>query len=128
MGTVARKRLLRDLKKLQGDGPSGISAAPVADDIMRWHAVMFGPDDTPWEGGTFQLEVKFTEEFPTKPPHVLFYWAFSRLLETCFARESLIDSVILFGFCDFCDFLFRVLCSSRICSLVFAVDVHLQWV
>jgi len=39
---------------------------------MSWHAVMFGPDDTPWEGGTFQLEVRFTEEFPTKPPKVTF--------------------------------------------------------
>lgn len=39
---------------------------------MKWTAVMFGPDDTPWEGGTFQLEVSFTEEFPTKAPHVKF--------------------------------------------------------
>jgi len=72
MGTVARRRLFRDLKKLQSDPPQGISAAPVQDDIMSWTAVMFGPDDTPWEGGTFQLEVTFTEEFPTKPPHVRF--------------------------------------------------------
>jgi ubiquitin-conjugating enzyme E2 A len=48
----------------------GISAAPVNNDIMKWTAVMFGPDDTVWEGGTFQLEVAFSEEFPTKPPHV----------------------------------------------------------
>ena len=39
---------------------------------MKWTAVMFGPEDTPWEGGTFQLEVSFTEEFPTKAPHVKF--------------------------------------------------------
>mmetsp|Transcript_22936 Transcript_22936/g.64410 ORF Transcript_22936/g.64410 Transcript_22936/m.64410 type:complete len:204 (+) Transcript_22936:108-719(+) len=72
MATVARRRLIRDLKKLQTDPPQGISASPVKDDIMSWTAVMFGPDDTPWEGGTFQLEVRFTEEFPTKAPHVKF--------------------------------------------------------
>mmetsp|Transcript_45473 Transcript_45473/g.99010 ORF Transcript_45473/g.99010 Transcript_45473/m.99010 type:complete len:170 (-) Transcript_45473:51-560(-) len=72
MTTVARRRLMRDLKKLQSDPPQGISASPLKDDIMKWTAVMFGPDDTPWEGGTFQLEVSFTEEFPTKAPHVKF--------------------------------------------------------
>jgi hypothetical protein len=29
-------------------------------DIMKWNAVIFGPDDTPWEGGTFKLEMSFT--------------------------------------------------------------------
>ncbi|CAE7763138.1 UBC2 [Symbiodinium necroappetens] len=72
MTTVARRRLIRDLKKLQSDPPQGVSASPAQDDIMSWTAVMFGPDDTPWEGGTFQLEVTFSEEFPTKPPHVRF--------------------------------------------------------
>jgi ubiquitin-conjugating enzyme E2 A len=72
MSTTARRRLVRDLKKLQSDPPDGINAAPEQDDIMRWKAVMFGPVDTPWEGGTFTLEVQFSEEFPTQPPHVRF--------------------------------------------------------
>lgn len=72
MSTNARRRLIRDLKKMQADPPQGISAAPTADDIMKWTAIMFGPEDTIWEGGTFQLEVTFSEEFPTKPPHVRF--------------------------------------------------------
>jgi ubiquitin-conjugating enzyme E2 A len=72
MSTNARRRLIRDLKKMQADPPQGISASPEGDDIMKWMAVMFGPDDTPWEGGTFQLEVIFSEEFPTKPPDVKF--------------------------------------------------------
>eukprot|EP00930_Biecheleria_cincta_P023149 TRINITY_DN16757_c0_g1_i2.p1 TRINITY_DN16757_c0_g1~~TRINITY_DN16757_c0_g1_i2.p1 ORF type:complete len:195 (+),score=21.68 TRINITY_DN16757_c0_g1_i2:59-586(+) len=72
MATDARRRLLRDLKQLQSDPPQGVSASPLKDDIMNWTAVMFGPDDTPWEGGTFTLDVTFSEEFPTKPPHVKF--------------------------------------------------------
>ncbi|CAD7966926.1 unnamed protein product [Amoebophrya sp. A25] len=72
MTTVARKRLFRDLKKLQSDPPNGISAAPVDDDIMNWSAVIFGPEETPWEGGAFQLTVAFNEEFPTKPPKIRF--------------------------------------------------------
>jgi ubiquitin-conjugating enzyme E2 A len=72
MSTTARRRLIRDLKKMQADPPAGISAAPTGDDIMKWTAVIFGPSATEWETGTFQLEVNFSEEFPTKPPEVKF--------------------------------------------------------
>jgi len=39
---------------------------------MVWQAVIFGPDDTPWDGGTFKLLLEFTEEYPNKPPAVRF--------------------------------------------------------
>lgn len=35
-------------------------------------AVIFGPDDTPWEGGTFKLLLEFSEDYPNKPPSVRF--------------------------------------------------------
>ena len=28
---------------------------------MQWNGVIFGPDDTPWDGGTFKLTLEFTE-------------------------------------------------------------------
>ena len=52
------------------DAPPGIQAAPLDTDIMTFQAVIFGPDDTPWEGGTFKLLLEFTEEYPNKPPAV----------------------------------------------------------
>ena len=39
---TAKKRLMRDFKRLTKDPPSGISAAPVGNDIMSWQAVIFG--------------------------------------------------------------------------------------
>jgi len=73
MSTPARRRLLRDFKKLQEDPPNtGITAAPQEDNLMQWQAVIFGPEDTPWEGGTFQLSLEFSEEYPNKPPVVKF--------------------------------------------------------
>merc|ERR1719253_1727069 len=68
----AKKRLMKDFKTLQQDPPSGISGAPVDSNIMLWQAVIFGPVDTIWDGGTFTLIMKFSEEYPNKPPDVKF--------------------------------------------------------
>uniref|UniRef100_A0A0D3G3Y8 UBC core domain-containing protein n=1 Tax=Oryza barthii TaxID=65489 RepID=A0A0D3G3Y8_9ORYZ len=68
MSTPARKRLMRDFKRLMQDPPAGISGAPQDNNIMLWNAVIFGPDDTPWDGGTFKLTLQFTEDYPNKPP------------------------------------------------------------
>lgn len=42
MSTPARKRLMRDFKRLQQDPPAGISGAPHDNNIMLWNAVIFG--------------------------------------------------------------------------------------
>ena len=68
----AKKRLMQDLRKLSKCPPEGISASPNEDDIMNWTCVIFGPDDTIWEGGIFQLKMVFNEEYPIRPPKVTF--------------------------------------------------------
>lgn len=42
MSTPARKRLMRDFKRLQQDPPAGISGAPQDNNITLWNAVIFG--------------------------------------------------------------------------------------
>ena len=59
-------------RRLQNDPPSGVTGAPMDTNIMLWQAVIFGPDDTPWEGGTFKLVLEFTEDYPNKAPQVRF--------------------------------------------------------
>nr|XP_054497703.1 ubiquitin-conjugating enzyme E2 A isoform X2 [Agelaius phoeniceus]XP_054497704.1 ubiquitin-conjugating enzyme E2 A isoform X2 [Agelaius phoeniceus] len=72
MSTPARRRLMRDFKRLQEDPPAGVSGAPSENNIMVWNAVIFGPEGTPFEDGTFKLTIEFTEEYPNKPPTVRF--------------------------------------------------------
>lgn len=45
------QRLMRDFKRLRNDPPQGINGSPNPDNIMHWNAVIFGPEDTPWDGG-----------------------------------------------------------------------------
>jgi len=72
MSTPARRRLMRDFKKIQDDPPTGVSGAPSEDNIMVWNALIFGPQETPFEDGTFKLKLVFTEEYPNRPPNVKF--------------------------------------------------------
>ena len=42
---------MRDFRRLKNDPPTGVNGAPNEDNIMSWNAIIFGPDDTPWDGG-----------------------------------------------------------------------------
>lgn len=72
MSSLTRRRLVNDLKRVEQEDSSGIFASPQQENILVWEAVIFGPDDTPWEGGSFKLLLQFSEEYPTKPPMVKF--------------------------------------------------------
>ena len=68
----AERRLMKDLKKIQDDGYDSISAIPDEDNILRWTAIICGPEDTDWEGGVFKLKMTFTDQYPNKAPNVQF--------------------------------------------------------
>ncbi len=74
MTSMAERRLMKDLKKIESENTtvSGISAFPDNDSLFRWNAVIFGPEDTIWEGGIFKLYLEFSEDYPNKPPKVKF--------------------------------------------------------
>ena len=63
---------MRDFKRMQEDPPVGVSGVPSDNDIMKWNAVIFGPSDTPFDEGTFNLTLEFSEDYPNKSPVVKF--------------------------------------------------------
>jgi ubiquitin-conjugating enzyme E2 A len=69
---LTNKRLINDFKKIENDEKSGFLTSPQEDNLLIWDAVIFGPDDSPWEGGAFNLILEFSEEYPNKPPKVKF--------------------------------------------------------
>merc|ERR1711959_366069 len=75
MGTpdIPSGRLLGDLKEIQRNPTDGASAAPTNEEsLFVWNATIFGPSDTPWEGGIYSLRLTFCDQYPDKPPKVRF--------------------------------------------------------
>ncbi|KAL0234695.1 hypothetical protein PCE1_001731 [Barthelona sp. PCE] len=70
--STATNRLIRDLHRLHRDRPSGISALPEASNLFFWTALIFGPEDSEWEGGIFKLNLTFPSDYPHSPPKVVF--------------------------------------------------------
>ena len=71
----AMKRIKEEYKDLSYNPDSNIGVSvglPDEDNIFEWQCCLMGPKDTPYYGGMFFLKIKFTEEYPNKPPEVVF--------------------------------------------------------
>mmetsp|Transcript_68547 Transcript_68547/g.165755 ORF Transcript_68547/g.165755 Transcript_68547/m.165755 type:complete len:155 (+) Transcript_68547:78-542(+) len=66
------KRILKETQRLQREPVTGIVAVPYEDNPRYFKVVLDGPKDTPFEGGTFNLELFLPENYPMEPPKVRF--------------------------------------------------------
>ena len=70
--SLLTNRIGQELKDLTSNPVLNCSAGPKGDKLTEWHATIFGPDDTPYAGGIFKLNIEFTNEYPFKPPKIYF--------------------------------------------------------
>ena len=50
----------------------GISASPAEENLRYFNVVIFGPTSSPYEGGSFRLELFLPSGYPLEPPKVRF--------------------------------------------------------
>lgn len=72
MSTPAKRRIMKDMKRLVEEPLDGIFAVPNKTNIMEWSAIIVGPEETVFEDGTFKVRLSFPETYPLHPPEVSF--------------------------------------------------------
>ncbi|KAI0519153.1 hypothetical protein KFK09_006594 [Dendrobium nobile] len=69
---MALRRIQRELNILQKDPPASFLFYHVAEDVFHWKITIFGPEDSPYVDGVFDLDVKIPEDYPYSPPKIIF--------------------------------------------------------
>lgn len=73
MASNRLRRVAKELADIQNDTQSKILCqAADGSDLTHLHASFQGPPDTPYEGGTYVVNIVIPNEYPFKPPQMKF--------------------------------------------------------
>ncbi|KAI0129820.1 ubiquitin-conjugating enzyme [Xylariales sp. AK1849] len=67
---AAHKRLTREYKTISQNPPPYITAHPSDANILEWHYIITGPEDTPYYGGQYWGTLVFPPNYPFAPPAI----------------------------------------------------------
>lgn len=67
---AAQKRLTREYKTISENPPPYITAHPSESNILEWHYIITGPENTPYHGGQYWGTLVFPPTYPFAPPAI----------------------------------------------------------
>ncbi|KAL3417296.1 ubiquitin-conjugating enzyme [Phlyctema vagabunda] len=67
---AANKRLTREYKTISANPPPYIQAHPSESNILEWHYIITGPENTPYHGGQYWGTLMFPPDYPFAPPAI----------------------------------------------------------
>ncbi|SPO05543.1 probable ubiquitin-conjugating enzyme [Cephalotrichum gorgonifer] len=67
---AARTRLTREYKAITINPPPYITAHPSESNILEWHYIITGPEDTPYHDGQYWGTLIFPPNYPFAPPAI----------------------------------------------------------
>mmetsp|Transcript_18975 Transcript_18975/g.32421 ORF Transcript_18975/g.32421 Transcript_18975/m.32421 type:complete len:158 (-) Transcript_18975:196-669(-) len=66
------RRIIKETQRLLSEPAPGISASPSEDNLRYFNVMILGPQQSPYEGGVYKLELFLPEEYPMAAPKVRF--------------------------------------------------------
>ena len=70
---MVERRIKQEIEEQNTSSVFGcFDVGPIGEDLYQWKAFMVGPQQTPYAGGIFELEIKLSKDYPFKPPKVRF--------------------------------------------------------
>lgn len=67
---AATKRLTKEYITISKSPPPYIVAHPSESNILEWHYILTGPENTPYEGGQYWGTLMFPPDYPFAPPAI----------------------------------------------------------
>lgn len=65
-------RIKKEYKEVKKSKDAGVNADLVNDDFSHWKGTLQGPSGTPYEGGTFVVDITIPKNYPFEPPKMRF--------------------------------------------------------
>ena len=66
------RRIVKETQRLLSEPVPGINAVPEDANARYFRVIIKGPQESPYAGGSFHLELYLPEEYPMSPPKVRF--------------------------------------------------------
>ena len=60
MSTI--RRIKKEYEEITNAPPTNCSAGPIDNNLYNWQATIMGPENSPYEGGLFYLNIDFPQD------------------------------------------------------------------